>query len=256
VSLRGRSLTFGYDRSPVLHDLSLEVRRGEVVGLVGPNGAGKSSVVRLLSRVVVPSRGEVLLDDVPLYRMRRRELARRLAVVPQGSELPEAFRVEEIVAMGRSPYLGFLGREGERDLQAIRVAMRRTGIWELRDRPVEELSGGERQRVVLARAIAQEPSYLLLDEPTSHLDLRYQMEVLGFVRAEVARGVGSLVVLHDLNLAARVCHRVLVLKGGRLVAAGTPTAVLSERLLQDVYDTDVQVVSGAADGLPIILPRV
>jgi iron complex transport system ATP-binding protein len=256
VSLRGCSLTFGYGRSLVVHDLSLEVRRGEVVGLVGPNGAGKSSVVRLLSRVVMPSRGEVLLDDVPLCRMRRRELARRLAVVPQGSELPEAFRVEEIVAMGRSPHLGFLGREGERDLQAIRAAMRRTGIWELRDRPVEELSGGERQRVVLARAIAQDPSYLLLDEPTSHLDLRYQVEVLAFVRQEVARGIGALVVLHDLNLAARVCDRLLLLQGGRLVATGTPAQVLSEGLLRSVYDTEVQVVSGAADGLPIILPRV
>lgn len=255
MSLVARDLRFGYGETPVLRSVSLELRPGETVALVGPNGAGKSTVLRLLSRVLRPQGGELELDGASLAKLPRRALARRLAVVPQGGALPEGFRAHEIALMGRTPHLGLVRTERPGDHAAVEAAMRRTDTWRLRGRRVEELSGGERQRLLLARALAQEPAYLLLDEPTSHLDLRYQVEAVRFVRAEVARGLGALVVLHDLNLAARAADRLLVLARGRIVAAGTPTEVLTEGLLREVYSADA-AVSGGPDGEPVVLPRL
>jgi iron complex transport system ATP-binding protein len=256
MSLSGRGVTFGYGRQATVLDLSLEVRPGECVALVGPNGAGKSTIVKLLSRVAKPWSGQVTLDGAPLKGLSRACLARKVAVVPQGGELPEAFRAAEIVMMGRSPHLGFLASETSRDFEVVEGAMRRTDSWGLRDRAVGELSGGERQRVVLARALAQEPGYLLLDEPTSHLDLHYQVEVLRHVREEVGRGLGALVVLHDLNLAARACDRMILLSGGRVVAEGSPADVVDERLLRRVYGPGMEVLTTAGDSLPVLLPRL
>jgi iron complex transport system ATP-binding protein len=256
MSLGARAVTFGYGRQPIVLDLSLEVRAGECVALVGPNGAGKSTIVKLLSRVAKPWSGQITVDGTPLKAISRSCLARKVGVVPQGGELPEAFRAAEIVMMGRSPHQGFLAGESGRDFEVVEEAMRRTDSWRLRDRAVGELSGGERQRVVLARALAQEPGYLLLDEPTSHLDLHYQVEVLRHVREEVDRGLGALVVLHDLNLAARACDRMVLLSGGRVVAEGSPGDVIEERLLRNVYGPGMEVSAAAGDSLPVLLPRL
>lgn len=256
MSLRARRLTFGYGAKAIVQELGLEVRPGECLGLVGPNGAGKSTVVRLLSRVAVPWSGECSIDGIPLDELTRAELARKVAVVPQGGELPAAFRSLEIVMMGRAPHLGFLASETARDFEVAEEAMRRTDTWRLRDRPVDELSGGERQRVVLARALAQEPGYLLLDEPTSHLDVHYQVEVLRHVRDEVSRGLGALVVLHDLNLAVRACDRLVLIAGGRLVAAGPPGEVVDEALIERVYGKGMEMAMLGDDPLPVLLPRL
>jgi len=256
VSLRVRGLSFGYGAKRVVDDLSFEVSAGEVVGLVGPNGAGKSTVIKLLTKVLKAQAGEVEVDGKDFREVSRLELARKLAVVPQLSDLPEAFSAFEIVMMGRTPHLGFFSAETEDDFERVEAAMRRTETWQFKDRSVSELSGGERQRVLLARALAQEPKYLLLDEPTNHLDLRYQIEVLRFTRCEVSRGLGALVVLHDLNLAARICERLIVMHRGCLVAEGEPAQVLSENLIREVYGAEVDLFVQPSSNFPVIMPSV
>ena len=256
MSLRAAGLTFSYGDVPVVRGLDFELNRGEVVGLVGPNGAGKSTVIKLLTRVLKAEAGEVSVDGQQVKGLSRLELARRLAVVPQAGDLPGAFTVEELVLMGRTPHLGFFSTETKEDLDIVERAMRRTETWRFRERLISELSGGERQRVLLARALVQKPDYLLLDEPTNHLDLRYQVEVLRFTRREVENGLGALVVLHDLNLAARICDRVLVLHGGRLVAEGSPQEVLSETLIREVYGAEVALFQQPGTDIPVILPTL
>ena len=246
----------GYGTESVLRNLALSIRRGEITVLVGPNGAGKSTVIRLLTRLLEPSSGEVLLDGRPLAELRRKELARSMAVVPQAETLPDGFSAFEVVLMGRTPHLGFLEPEREVDLRMVEEAMRRTDIWRFRDRPVETLSGGERQRVVLARAIVQQPRFLLLDEPTNHLDLRHQVELLWYVRQEVEGGIGALVILHDLVLAARIAGRLLLMDRGRIVAEGSPVEVLREDLIREVYQVEVDLMPDPSEGVPLVLPRL
>lgn len=254
MSFIAKNLNFAYGKKVVVRDFNLELTPGRISGIVGPNGAGKSTIIKLLSRVLAPLSGELYLDDKPLHRISRLKLARQLAVVPQGGDLPAAFSVQEIVMMGRTPHLGFLTAETKTDHDITEQAMRRTDTWVFRSRPVDTLSGGERQRVLLARALAQEPEYLLLDEPTNHLDLKYQLEVLSFVRQEARRGLAVLVILHDLNLAVRACDHLLLMQQGRVVAGGLPAEIITEALVRDVYQTKVQVFK--QDDTPVILPEI
>ncbi|MCY4354341.1 MAG: ABC transporter ATP-binding protein [Truepera sp.] len=251
-----RRVFAGYGSESILRNLDLSIRRGEITVLVGPNGAGKSTVIRLLTRLLEPSSGKVLLDGRPLAGLRRKELARSMAVVPQAETLPDGFSAFEVVLMGRTPHLGFLEPEREVDLRMVEEAMRRTDIWRFRDRPVETLSGGERQRVVLARAIVQQPRFLLLDEPTNHLDLRHQVELLWYVRQEVEGGIGALVILHDLVLAARIAGRLLLMDRGRIVAEGSPVEVLRQDLIREVYQVEVDLMPDPSEGVPLVLPRL
>lgn len=256
MSLKVHNLSFAYGQKKIIQNLSFRLEAGEIVGVIGPNGAGKSSLISLLTRILRPGSGHILLNDKDLTAYSRLELAQHIAVVPQASDLPEAFSAQEIVMMGRTPHLGFLANETEADYALVEKMMRRTHVWHFANRLIASLSGGEKQRVLLARALVQEPRYLLLDEPTNHLDLRYQVEVLRYVQAEARNGVGALVVLHDLNLAARVCHRLLVLQEGRLVAEGKPQEVLSEELIERVYQTEVTVFRQAGSEQTVILAKV
>lgn len=257
MSLGCFDLSAGYDgRSPVVRGVTLELCPGEVLAVVGPNGAGKSTLLKALSGVLPALSGEVRLEGTPLAKLGRRRVARAIAVAQQGGELPEGFRVSELVMMGRSPYIGLLSRETARDRSKVAWAMQQTGVWEVRERRVWELSGGERQRVVLARALAQEPEYLLLDEPTTHLDLRFQVEILRQVRKLASAGRGVLVVLHDLNLAIRASDRVALLAGGSLEAAGAPSQVLQPELLRRIYGTEVELLSDADSRGRLIMPRM
>jgi iron complex transport system ATP-binding protein len=237
----------------VLRDVSLSVRSGSLVGLVGPNGAGKSTLVRVLAGALRPERGVVMVDGRDLRRLGRRDLARRLAVVPQDSVLPEGFTALDIVLMGRSPHLGLLASESEADRRIAREAMLTTDTWSLAERPVEALSGGERQRVVVARAIAQQPAILLLDEPTSHLDLHHQVRALEIVRGLCAGGMAALGVFHDLNLAAQYCDRIGLLHAGSLVAEGSPEQVITSANVQQVYGEDLVVRPHPTNGRPVVL---
>lgn len=256
MSLKAQGVSFGYGKAGVLEDVTFTVAPGEVLGLVGPNGAGKSTLLNVLTRVLEPSSGTVTLDGRELRRYSRLELAKRLAVVPQAGDVPEAFTALELVLMGRTPHLGFLARETRHDHAVVERAMRQADVWRFKDRVASTLSGGERQRVLLALALAQEPSYLLLDEPTNHLDLRYQTEILALSKRVARDGLGVLAVLHDLNLAARACDRVLVLNAGRVVAVGKPEDVFTEKLLLEVYQAEAHVFTQPGSRLPVILPRV
>ena len=238
----------------VLRGVDLALAEGEVLGVLGANGAGKTTLLRIASRVLRPSAGRVLLAGQPIERLGRRALARALAVVQQESFVPFAFRVGEVVLMGRAPHLGLLGFESPADVTLACAALERVGITALADRPLLGLSGGERQLVMVARALAQDPQVLLLDEPTAFLDLRHRVEVLELVRAVAREGRSALVVSHDLALVARFCDRLALLAEGRILASGRPAEVLTPELLRRAFGIEAEVLA-APDGTPVVLPR-
>jgi iron complex transport system ATP-binding protein len=255
--LRAREVTFAYNGPPVVNGVSLELVPGKLIGAIGPNGAGKSTLVRLLSGLLRPQAGEITLDGRPLTAWRRRELAQRIAVVPQSPVLPETFTAAEVVLLGRTPHLGLLGSEKARDWEIARQAMERVQVWHLANRLIGTLSGGERQRVVVARALAQEPSILLLDEPTTHMDVNHQLGLIVLVRHLAAEyGLAVLAVLHDLNLASQYCDELLLLAEGRVVARGRPSEVITEELISKAYHADVLVLTHPQTGRPIVVPEL
>lgn len=250
------AVTAGYDGRAVVRDVRFSASRGEMVGLIGPNGSGKSTLLRAVSGVLAPFSGRVLLNGADLSRFPRGELARLVAVVPQNPPLPESFTALELVMMGRYPHLGFLQYEGRRDLEICRWAMEATGTWHLAGRRMGQVSGGERQRVVIARALAQQSRVLLLDEPTAHLDINHQEEIMGLVR-RLREGMAVVVAIHDLNLAASFCDRLVLLNGGTVFAQGFPAEVLTVANIRAVYGTEVVVQPHPVTGLPaiLLLPR-
>jgi iron complex transport system ATP-binding protein len=224
-----------------------------VFGVLGPNSAGKTTLLRLLTRVVAPARGEVRLDGRPVRRLAHAELARQVAVVPQDAPRPFPFTVEQLVLMGRYPHGPGRFFETEDDRAHARAAMAATGVLELAALPLEQLSGGERQRAMLARALAQQPRLLVLDEPTAHLDLRYQAETAALLqRVNAERGMTVLLVSHDLGLAAEVCDRLLLLGGGRVARVGTPAEVLRRDVLEAVFGCAVVVDVNPTSGRPVV----
>lgn len=255
--LSARELTFAYNSRPVLHKVSLDLVPGRLVGVIGPNGAGKSTLVRLLSRLLEPQAGQITLEGRDIRAWKRRELARRLAVVPQSPALPETFTAAEVVLLGRTPHLGFLASESARDWEIARAAMQRTQTAHLAHRTIGTLSGGERQRVVMARALAQEPSVLLLDEPTTHLDVNHQFGLIVLVKHLVATfNLAALIILHDLNLASLYCDELILLADGQVVAQGQPQTVLTAARIASAYHADVLVLTHPQTGSPIIVPEM
>ncbi|HXF81358.1 MAG TPA: ABC transporter ATP-binding protein [bacterium] len=247
-----RDVACRYGPVPALERVSLAVERGAFVGLVGPNGSGKTTVLRAIAGLVAPERGTVLLDGQPVAELSARQLATRVAFVPQHADGGFGFTVHEIVLMGRAPHLAPLAREGEADLAQAREAMERTRTWHLRRRRLDELSGGERQRVLLARALAQGGEVLLLDEPTAHLDLRFQLQAMALAAEAQRAGRTVLVALHDLNLAALFCPWLVLLHRGRVVAAGPPAEVLTPARVREVYGVEVEVRLHPATGRPAL----
>lgn len=250
-----QGITFGYHRQPLLYDMHLLVCSGEMVGLLGPNGSGKTTLLRLISGVLRPQQGAVLLDGRDARAWGRREMARRVAVVPQEMHVPFAFTVEELVNLGRTPYTSLLGSPTQEDRRIVQAALQSADIESLAERIFNELSGGERQRVMVAMALAQRPSLLLLDEPTSHLDIKYQIELLELVqRLNRETGVTVIAAMHDLNLAARYFPRLVLFQRG-VVADATPAEVLEPHLLRRVYGINVQVgILRGAEHISILPP--
>lgn len=248
-------LSVRYHHRLVLKNVSLQVRAGEVLALVGPNGAGKSTLIRAVSGVTPIQGGSIQLDEVDVLKLRPAARARRMAVVPQAVHLPEAFTVAEIVLMGRTPHLPLWGGEGQHDCAVAWEAMQRTAVETLAERRVDEISGGERQRAVIARALAQEPRVLLLDEATAHLDLKHQVSILELIRS-LARdhGLAVLATLHDLNQAALYADRVALLAEGELRALGAPAEVLTPAHLSTAYGLPIAVIPHPTQGTPLVLP--
>lgn len=254
--LQVNSLCVHYGSRAVLKDITFSVQAGEILGVIGPNGAGKTTLIRALSGVAAAGSGEVFVGGTPLERLSPGERARRVAVVPQARSLPPAFTGWELVLLGRTPHLNWLGHVSRSDKERVNQALERAQALDLASRRLGELSGGEQQRLLLARALAQEAPLLLLDEPTTHLDLQYQVSLLDQVRSlALTERLAVVIALHDLNLVSRYADRVALLVDGRLHALGQPADVLQAELLGQVYNLPLQVLHNTASGHPVILPR-
>jgi len=245
------SVFFRYHQDWVLQDVSFQVRKGEFIGVIGPNGSGKTTLLKILYRLLSPQQGEVLFDHLSLKKMSRREIAKKIAVVAQETYPAFPFRAIEMVLMGRSPYLGHLMFESPKDLEIAKKAMEWTEILPISQRSIDELSGGERKRVFIARALAQEPEMILLDEPTSNLDIHHQVEFLDLVLSlNREKGLTILMASHDLNLASEYCDRLIFLQNGKIYKMGSPEEVMTRENIERVYGCEVWVDRNPVSGMP------
>ncbi len=255
VRLAAEDLRLAYDDRVVVDGLDLALTDGSFTAIVGPNGCGKSTLLRALGRLLRPAAGRVLLDGRAIAKTPTREVARVLGLLPQTPVAPAGLTVADLVARGRHPHQSWLRQWSREDEAVVAEALRWTDMADLGDRPVDELSGGQRQRAWISMALAQETDLLLLDEPTTYLDLSHQIDVLELVaRLHAERGRTVVVVLHDLNLAARYAQRLVAMRDGVLVASGTPHEVLTEQLLADVFDLEARVVPDPVAGTPMVVP--
>jgi iron complex transport system ATP-binding protein len=252
--IRLDEVSFAYSQHRVLDRLSLEVPRGQFLGVIGPNGAGKSTVCRLMLGLLTPTGGHVLVDGKEARAWPRRDFARRVAAVTQEEALEFPFTALEVVLLGRVAHLGPLGFERESDLAAARSAMRETGVAELADRPLYALSGGERKRVLLARALAQDPDLLILDEPAAALDIHHQIAIFDLLRERHRRGITVVVVVHDLNLAAAYCEKILLVRAGAPAIQGTVEEVLTYRGVKEAFGVEVYVGVNELTGARFLIP--
>lgn len=253
--LRAEGLTLAYGEREVVHDLTLAIPDGQVTAVVGPNACGKSTLLRGLARLLPPVRGRVLLDGVPVAQRPTREVARVLGVLPQQSLAPEGVTVAELVGRGRSPHHGLLDRWSGADDAAVAEALHLTRTLDLAERRLDELSGGQRQRVWIAMVLAQGTDVLLLDEPTTFLDVAHQVEVLDLLaELNATRGTTVVLVLHDLSLAARYADLLVVMAQGRVVAAGPPAQVLDAATVRRAFGLECVVVPDPVTGTPLVVP--
>jgi len=234
--LRVQGVEFGYKSVPVLEDVGFCAEAGEIVGVLGPNGSGKTTLLKCMNKALTPKAGTVLVDERDVSVLERKEIAKEMGVVPQNSGVNFPFTALEIVMMGRGPNLKRFEMEGEDDIKIVKKAMKATDVIGLAARPMTELSGGERQRVIIARALAQTPKIMLLDEPTLHLDVNHQLEILDMVRNLAKKDRLTVVMVsHDLNMAARYCDKLLLLHEGKVLAAGTVSEVLTSENMETVF---------------------
>ena len=253
--LRGRDLVVGYGDEPVIDGLSITVPDAELTAVVGPNACGKSTLLRALARLLDPRPGLVLLDGRAIHEQPAKDVARRLGLLPQAPTAPGGLVVEDLVARGRYPHQGLLRQWSSGDQRAVDAAMARARVTDLSQRPVDQLSGGQRQRVWLAMALAQETDLLLLDEPTTYLDIAHQVEVLDLCEDLHRDGLTVVAVLHDLNLAFRYATHVIVMHEGTVVAEGPPGEVVTAELIGEVFDLPCRIVPDPETATPMVVPR-
>ena len=255
-SLSAEGLTLAYGDRVIVDDLELHVPPGRITAIVGANGCGKSTLLRALARLISPKAGQVVLDGKALHARPSKEVARTLGLLPQSPIAPEGIAVADLVGRGRHPHQKLLARWSARDYEVVAQSLSATGTDDLADRSVDELSGGQRQRVWIAMALAQETDILLLDEPTTFLDVAHQVEVLDLLTdLNRDRGTTIVMVLHDMNLAARYADHLFALRAGRVIASGAPGEIMTSELIREVFDLDALVVPDPVSGAPIVLPR-
>jgi iron complex transport system ATP-binding protein len=255
VTLRAESAQLGYGERLVVDNLDLEIPEGTVTSIIGPNGCGKSTLLRAMARLLAPSSGRVLLDGKRIDKLPSREVAQRVGILPQTPLAPEGLSVAELVARGRYPHQHWYRQWSPKDDEAVLEALALTGMDEHAGRLVDELSGGQRQRAWIAMTLAQGTSILLLDEPITYLDLAHQIEVLDLIhRLHKERGTTVVMVLHDLNLAARYADTLVAMREGRILAKGSPAQVLTEDSLKDVFGLSAKVLEDPVSGTPLVVP--
>jgi iron complex transport system ATP-binding protein len=255
ATLSTNALTLAYDDALIIDAMSLTIPDKCITALVGPNGCGKSTLLRGLARLLAPRSGAVLLDGREIQQVPTKELAKRLGILPQGPVAPEGLTVRELVAQGRYPHQRWYQQWSEADERATRTALDKTGLTALSDRPVDALSGGQRQRAWIAMTLAQETTILLLDEPTTYLDMSHQLEVMHLLRDLNADGATIVLVVHDLNLAARYAHHMIALSSGKIAAAGPPAEVMTAHMLREVFNVEADIVRDPRLGVPLCLPH-
>jgi iron complex transport system ATP-binding protein len=255
ASLEAKGLTLGYDRQPVISDLDLTIPAGRLSAIVGANASGKSTLLRGLGRLLKPNQGSVLLDGASIFALSTKEVARRMGILPQGPVAPQGLTIFELVAQGRYPHQSWLRQWSEQDEEAVARALQATELTNLASRLVESLSGGQRQRAWIAMALAQETEVMLLDEPTTFLDIAHQVELLELL-SELNRNEGRtmVMVLHDLNQAARYAHHLIAIKEGRVYAEGPPREVITEPVVQAVFGIACLIVPDPVAGTPMCVP--
>ena len=240
--LEVENLDFAYDSEPILKNISLSIEKGDFIGLIGPNGSGKSTLLKLMGGILNCPDNAIRINEHPINAINKKKLARAITWVPQEHPLVFPYTIQEIVLMGRHPYLPPLSFEGEEDYTIARKAMETTQTLQFSDRYFNEISGGEKQRVMLASAITQEPEVMLLDEPTSALDLKYQVQILNILnQLNEEKNITLILAMHDLNLASRYCRRLILLNDGAIVCDGTPEEVLKKEIIENVYGVNVSL---------------
>jgi iron complex transport system ATP-binding protein len=255
--LKIQNLTVNYGERTILRDIQLEVRSGEIVALIGPNGAGKSTLIRAVSGVIPIRGGNIFVDQKDVTTLSTMERARHISVVPQILSMPPAFTVWETVLLGRTPYLNFLGQTSAKDEALARQALEQVDAIHLIEKRMDEISGGEQQRILLARTLAQDTPILLMDEPTTHLDLSHQIDLLKLIRQQAReKNLTVLVALHDLNLASMFADRIAIVQNGLLCVAGTPQETLTSKIINLIYQVPVHIVSHPETGAPLIIPEI
>lgn len=254
--LETRDLTLGYGERSIVNKLSLAVPPAKVTAIVGPNGCGKSTLLAGLARILAPRSGCVMLDGRIIHEMSTREVAHRLALLPQDASAPDGLTVEELIQFGRQPYRGLMRQWSPQDATIVRAALKATQLETLADRPLDSLSGGQRQRAWIAMTVAQDTPLLLLDEPTSALDLGHQIEVLELVRKLARQGKTVIMVIHDLPSACRYADHIIAMHGGEIIAEGAPGEVVTERLVEQLYGVRCTLLKEPGTGVPLIVNPV
>ncbi|WP_029192329.1 ABC transporter ATP-binding protein [Paenibacillus harenae] len=253
--IEARSLTLSYGHKPVFAELDLLIPPGKITVLIGSNGCGKSTLLRSLARLLKPQEGSIWLDGSEMSRLSSKEIARRLAILPQGPVAPEGLTVHQLVKQGRYPYQSWLQQWSKEDEKMVKKALEVTDMEDLSDRSIDSLSGGQRQRAWIAMTLAQNTPAILLDEPTTYLDMTHQIEVLDLLfdlNEQESRTI--VMVLHDINLACRYAHRIVAVKDGLIYAQGAPETIMNERLIRDVFDMECQVTADPIFGTPLCIP--
>jgi iron complex transport system ATP-binding protein len=250
------SLVAGYDKKIIVNNIDIIIPKNKISVIIGANACGKSTLLKTMARLIKPVSGEVILDGKQISEIAPKQLARKLGLLPQSPVVPEGITVSDLVSRGRFPYQSFLKGMGKKDYEAVKEALDIMGITELANRSVDELSGGQRQRVWIAMALAQQTDILLLDEPTTYLDITYQVEILDLLTdLNQKRGTTIVMVLHDINLSARYADYIFAVKKGELISQGTPFEVITEEQMNQVFELDCAVIKDPVSGSPFIVPK-
>ncbi|MFD3158214.1 heme ABC transporter ATP-binding protein [Haloimpatiens sp. FM7330] len=252
-ALKINNLNFKYDEKPILNDVSLKIRKNKFYSILGPNGSGKSTLLKNICKSLEPPSNSIFINDVDLTKMKNTDIAKSLSYVPQNTNIGFDFSVMDIVLMGRNPYIKRFQSENAKDFEIAEKAMDLTNTLHLKDKSITELSGGERQRVIIARALTQQTNILLLDEPTSNLDIYHQIDILDTIKF-LKTNITVIAVLHDLNLASQYSDFIILLKDGKIISIGSPTEVLTKENIKNTYNIDVHIVKDPITGHPHIIP--